>query len=175
MPNLTEMLQCEAEDMYRVTADLMQKVDGGDLGWKPATGSNWMTVGQLLKHLSEGCGGAIKGFVSGDWGLPAGVKMEDMKPEEMLPPAAKMPAVTGVQQALDLLAEDKKLARRYIAEAGEKNLFATQLAAPWGGPTQPLGVHLWHMIQHLGQHKGQLFYYLKLMGKPVHTGDLWGM
>jgi len=30
------------------------------------------------------------------------------------------------------------------------------------------------MIQHLNQHKGQLFYYLKLQGKPVSTPDLWG-
>jgi hypothetical protein len=31
------------------------------------------------------------------------------------------------------------------------------------------------MIQHLAQHKGQLFYYLKLQGKPVNTAHLWGM
>ena len=30
------------------------------------------------------------------------------------------------------------------------------------------------MIAHLAQHKGQLFYYLKLMGKDVKTDDLWG-
>jgi uncharacterized damage-inducible protein DinB len=30
------------------------------------------------------------------------------------------------------------------------------------------------MVEHLNQHKGQLFYYLKLQGKPVKTPDLWG-
>jgi len=30
------------------------------------------------------------------------------------------------------------------------------------------------MIQHLDRHKVQLFYYLKLQGKPVNTADLWG-
>jgi hypothetical protein len=30
------------------------------------------------------------------------------------------------------------------------------------------------MIQHLERHEGQLFYYLKLQGKPVNTVDLWG-
>jgi uncharacterized damage-inducible protein DinB len=34
--------------------------------------------------------------------------------------------------------------------------------------------HLLRMIAHLAQHKGQLFYYLKLMGKEVNTSDLWG-
>jgi hypothetical protein len=31
------------------------------------------------------------------------------------------------------------------------------------------------MVDHLFCHKNQLFYYLKLMGKPVDTGSLWGM
>lgn len=39
----------------------------------------------------------------------------------------------------------------------------------------PLGVRMIQMVDHLKQHKGQLFYYLKLQGQPVKTGDLWGM
>jgi hypothetical protein len=31
------------------------------------------------------------------------------------------------------------------------------------------------MIDHLKAHKSQLFYDLKLQGKPVNTGHLWGM
>ena len=38
-----------------------------------------------------------------------------------------------------------------------------------------LGHRLLQMVDHLKQHKGQLFYYLKLQGKPVSTTDLWGM
>jgi hypothetical protein len=37
-----------------------------------------------------------------------------------------------------------------------------------------LGQRLLQMVAHLAQHKAQLFYYLKLQGKPVHTGHLWG-
>jgi len=37
-----------------------------------------------------------------------------------------------------------------------------------------LGWHLLQMVRHLDQHKGQLFYYLKLQGEPVNTADLWG-
>jgi hypothetical protein len=29
----------------------MEKVDPNSLDWKPESGTNWMTVGQLLKHL----------------------------------------------------------------------------------------------------------------------------
>jgi len=38
-----------------------------------------------------------------------------------------------------------------------------------------LGHHLLQMVEHLNSHKSQLFYYLKMQGKPVNTGDLWGM
>jgi hypothetical protein len=37
-----------------------------------------------------------------------------------------------------------------------------------------LSQQLLRMIAHLAPHKGQLFYYLKLVGKDVKTGDLWG-
>jgi hypothetical protein len=38
-----------------------------------------------------------------------------------------------------------------------------------------LGHRLLSMVLHVMQHKGQLYYYLKLQGNPVNTGDLWGM
>jgi uncharacterized damage-inducible protein DinB len=61
-----------------------------------------------------------------------------------------------------------------IAAAGEGNLLGRRVTAPWGGPEVPLFQQLLRMIAHLSQHKGQLFYYLKLMGKDVSTRDLWG-
>jgi hypothetical protein len=38
-----------------------------------------------------------------------------------------------------------------------------------------LGRRLLQMVDHLKAHKGQLFYYLKLQGKPVNTHDYWGV
>jgi hypothetical protein len=171
----TTLLQQELETTYRTTIALLDKVDPATLGWKPTTGSNWMTVGQLLKHISDGCGGACRAFLTGDWGLPEGVKIEDMKPEEMLPPAEKLPAIGSVAEAKHALAEDKVLALRMIGEAGEDALANRKLAAPWApGVEQPLGKHFLQMIQHLDRHKAQLFYYLKLQGVAVTTPDLWG-
>lgn len=172
---LTDLLRSEAEHMYRATENLFKMVDANKLDWKPSTGSNWMTTGQLLMHCTSACGFCVKGFVTGDWGMPAGAKTEEMSPDQMLPPASKMPTVQSVQQALELLAQDKQTALKFIAEAGEDNLLAKKLAAPWGGPERTLFQHLYEMIGHLGQHKGQLYYYLKLQGKDVNTGHLWGM
>lgn len=162
----TEILKGEVETTYATTARLLDKVDPDSLAWKPASGSNWMTIGQLLKHIGSGCGPGCRGFVTGDWGLP---------PDQMLPPAEKMPAVQSVEEARRMLAEDKALTLRMIDQAGEKDLANQEMEAPWApGSSHSLGWHLLQMIRHLDRHKAQLFYYLKLQGKPVHTADLWG-
>ncbi len=62
-----------------------------------------------------------------------------------------------------------------IARAGENDLANKTVTAPWDPTPRPLGYRLNEMIDHLISHKAQLFYYLKLQGKPVNTGNLWGM
>jgi uncharacterized damage-inducible protein DinB len=173
--NWTQLLKSEIETAYATTARLLDKVDPGRLDWKPESGDNWMTVGQLLAHITNACGAGCKGFVTGDWGLPAGTKLEDLSPEEMLPPAEKMPAIESVEIARKLLSEDKTIALQMIDQAGEDDLANRAVAAPWApGVAFALGRYLLQMIQHLDRHKSQLFYYLKLQGKPVNTADLWG-
>jgi uncharacterized damage-inducible protein DinB len=67
---LSDVLIDEAESAYAVTERLFRRVRDEDLGWKPASpGTDWMTVGQLLMHCAcFGCGKAVRGFVTGDWG-----------------------------------------------------------------------------------------------------------
>ncbi|MDH3592419.1 MAG: DinB family protein, partial [Planctomycetota bacterium] len=73
------------------------------------------------------------------------------------------------------LADDKALALRTIDETGEDNLTHKPAPAPWDPRPVPLGRRMLGMVQHLSQHKDQLFYYLKLQGKPVTTHTLYGM
>ena len=174
--NWKTLLNDELEYLYSVTDGLLAKVDDESLDWKPATGENWMTTGQLLMHLVWGNGPGFKGFVTGDWGLPEGVSFEDMAPDDMLPAADAMPAVESVAQAREKLAADKVLAFEVLAGLTEEDLATREIAAPWNpGETFALGRHLLHSIRHSLQHKGQLFYYLKLQGKKVDTSDLWCM
>ncbi len=173
--NWTQILKNEMENTYKTTARLLDKVDPDRLEWKPEGGSNWMSVRQLLRHISEACGAGCRGFVTGDWGLPASTKIEDLSPEEMLPPAEKLPGVGSVEEAKKLLMQDKSVALEMIDRAGEHDLANRKVAAPWApGAEFSLGYFLLQMVRHLDQHKGQLFYYLKLQGQPVNTVDLWG-
>jgi hypothetical protein len=167
--NWTELLKSEIASTYGATEGLARLVDKDKLGWKPGSGSNWMTTGQLLEHITSACGACCKGFATGDWGMPA-----DASPEDMLPSADKLPSVKSVDEALQKLAADKKTALEYVAKVGERDLASRKVGAPWNPTEKPLGEQFLMSVQHLGSHKAQLFYYLKLQGKPVNTQHLWG-
>jgi len=169
----TDLLQSEIEATYKATEGLLELVDEDKLDWKPGDGSNWMTTGQLLEHITTACGMCCKGFVADGWGKPA--ETEETPTADMLPPAEELPAAKSMADVRRKLAEDKKLAQKMVVEAGEDRLANEQIKAPWDPMDMALGQRLLHMVGHLGQHKAQLFYYLKLQGKPVNTAHLWGM
>ena len=173
--NWAELLKNEIEFTYAAAIKLMDLVDDSVLEWKPATGTNWMTTGQVLRHMTDACGMAIKGFVTGDWGMPEGVDVSQIPPEEMLPPAEKLPTVTSVAEAKELIAKDKAVALEMVAQCTDDNLANKIATAPWDPTPLVLGHRILQMVDHLKQHKAQLFYYLKLQGQPVNTGHLWGM
>jgi uncharacterized damage-inducible protein DinB len=172
--NWTDLIKAEVESTYTVTEKLIARVDDAALTWKPATGENWMTTGQLLFHLTQGCGMAFRALVTGDWGLPEGKTFEDLPPEDKMPPAEKLPAVLSAAEARTLLNADRVLALEMLAKAGEPRLAAEPAPVPWDPSPMVLGRRMLQMVDHQKQHKGQLFYYLKLQGVPVSTPDLWG-
>lgn len=167
--NWTELLKSELESAYSATEKLLGKTDDRMLGWKPSSGSNWMTTSQLLMHLCSSGGATFKGFITGEWPMPEGAD------SEMLPPAEKMPTVASTAEAKRILQEDKKTAFQALAKCSEEDLAKKPAPAPWEPTPMILGQRLLQMIDHLKAHKGQLFYYLKLQGKPVNTADYWGM
>lgn len=180
----TPLLTAQINAVYHATEGLMKLVKKDDLGWKPKAGKNWMTTAQLLEHLTNACGWCIACFVSGNWNPPAPPAGKARKkgaepkpdPETGMLPAEALPAVKSVAEARRKLAADKQVALEAIAKVGERGLNETLAEAPWApGLQKPLGQHFLEMVGHLAQHKGQLFYYLKLQGKPVNTAHLWGM
>jgi hypothetical protein len=172
--NWSELLRTEIEDMYEITGGLLDLVDDDRLDWTPPTGEDWMTMGQLLRHISDACGAPIRGFCTGEWGMPEGMEASDMSQEEILPPADRLPTVGSVDEARRLLAADKELALETLAQVDEQRLAEETCTAPWDPSEVLLGHRLLQMAYHLGSHKAQLFYYLKLQGKPVNTRHLWG-
>ena len=178
--NWTALLTAEMTATYQTTTNMLNLLEDNDLDWKPATGENWMTVGQLLAHVNGACGACCQGFVTGDWGLLEGAGDADGDPDgdpdAMMPTAEQMPTVTSLDAARAGLAADRKLALEMVETAGEEKLATLEMAAPWEpGVQRLLGQHLLQMANHLAIHKAQLFYYLKLMGRKVDTMTLWGI
>ncbi len=171
--NWTELIKAEMDSSYHAADKLMDLVEESSLQWKPATGMNWMTTGQLLRHIPDACGMCFKGFVTGDWGIPEDAGK--MPAEAMLPPAETLPAVASVAEAKERLAKDRELALAMLAEAGEEGLATRKVPAPWNPTERILGQQLLGMVGHLEMHKNQLYYYLKLQGKPVNTFHMFGM
>jgi hypothetical protein len=171
---LRNILLNESEKTYSIAERLFTFISNDELNWTPAEGKNWMTVGQLLMHCSAfGCGKAIQGFVKGDWGLHDGKTIEELIESDHTPSVEELPRVKSVEAAIELLKEDKKLTINCLKEVDEARLLSEHLKAPWGGEVLPLFHHLLQMIVHLVHHKGQLYYYIKLMGKNVSSNDLW--
>lgn len=163
--NWTTLLTSQLEDAYRATEGLMGLVDEDKLDWAPESGVEWMTTRRLLRHLTDACGWCTENFVRDRWGAVMQGKPEDQPPS----------SVESLAEAVSELARDKQRALDAIAEAGEEALANRMVAAPWDPTERPLGQHVLQMIQHLELHKAQLFYYLKLQGKPVNTFTLYGI
>ena len=163
--NWQALLKSEMEEAYRAADGLMDLVDKDKLDWKPASGENWMSTSELLRHLTNACGYCCGLFVNDGW---AEVMQGDGG--EAMPTT-----VASVAEAKAALAEDKARALALIEQAGEEPLDTKRMPAPWDPTERPLGQHLLQMISHLNQHKAQLFYYLKLQGQPVNTFTMWGL
>ncbi len=143
----------------------MNLAEEDKLDWKPESGESWMSTSELLRHLTNACGWCSSNFVNDSWAaIMAGDGSE-------APPTT----VESVAGAKDMLAKDKALALEMVAKAGDEQMQSKLMPAPWDPTPRPLGQHLLQMVSHLSQHKAQLFYYLKLQGKPVNTFTMWGI
>ena len=171
--NWHELLEKQINETYNVAERLVLLLNEKDLTWKPSEINNWMTTGQLLFHLGQCCGVPIKGFVTGEWAMPAHSDINDKTTDKMLPPAEKLQTVSSLDEALKLMASDKKIALESLALCSEEDLSSKMTPAPWDPAPVNLGKRILEMVDHFNQHKAQLFYYLKLQGKPVNTMHLY--
>lgn len=145
--------------------NMVKMVPEDKLEWRPA--ENMMSMGQLLKHLSENwC--IIRMMVTNDWPGMDLDKMEEMMKLENLPSCGKT-------EALEAMTKDLNDAVVFVEkEIGEEDFFTKEISAPWGfkGETWK-GVLM--ARDHLNNHKMQLHVYLKILGLPVNTSTLYGM
>ncbi len=170
-----ELLSDEIAYTYGVTDHLVSFVRDDELDWKPEHGSNWMSMGQLLMHMTDACGSTFDGLISGAWDIREEFSLDELEMQRIFPSADMLPAADSVANVRRLLADDRKLALKSLKKCSEEELSGKYAPAPWTRTPMILGQRLLHMVHHLNQHKAQLYYYLKLVGKPVSTCNLYGM
>ncbi len=170
-----ELLIDEIHYTYGVTDHLMSFVRDEELDWKPEHGSNWMSMGQLLMHITDACGSTFEGLINGAWDIREEIPQAELEPRQLFPPASKLPSVESVSEARKLLLDDRKLALKSLRKCKESDLSGKFAPAPWTMTSMVLGQRLLHMVFHLNQHKDQLFYYLKMTGRRIDTCNLYGM
>jgi len=144
---------------------MVEMVPDDKLDWAPAEG--FMSIGQVLKHLSENwC--IVKMMVTNEW---------PFKNEEDMGEAMKLENMVSCSksEALATMADDLKGAINYIEnDLSDDDFFNKTVTAPWGFKGEICRAVLM-ANDHQLNHKMQLHIYLKQIGLPVHTGTLYGM
>jgi hypothetical protein len=148
-------------DAYRPAESLLRMAPADKLEWKP--GPTFMSLGQLICHLSGGVGSDLRVLVAGTWPAPQEIE-EGMKLENM--------PTCGVEEALRKLEQDKTTLREVLAGVTEEDFANKIVSVPWGWKSKMERMAL-DFREHFINHKMQLFTYLKLLGLPVNTGTLY--
>ena len=135
------------------------------LDWAP--GKGFMTLGQVLKHLTENwC--LIRMMVTQEWPFSGMEEMAEAMKLENMPSCGKSEAIAAMKK-------DLTEAVAYIEnELSEEDFFNKTVKAPWGFEGE-----VWKALlmakSHQENHKMQLHIYMKLLGLPVNTATLYGM
>jgi hypothetical protein len=149
-------------EAYRPAEALIRMVPRDKLDWRP--GPNFMSLGQLIEHVSNGMGSDFRMLLDSKW--PPMEEMEKaMKLENLLS--------CGVEQALAKLEKDKATLREVLDSVSEEDFAQKTVSVPWGWTAKMERMAL-AFREHFTNHKMQLFTYLKLLGLPVNTETLYG-
>jgi hypothetical protein len=145
----------------KVLQHLFSKVQGTELTYRPRP--DMMSTGQVMYHLGEGLGEALKMTVTGQW---------PPMPDGMLPTIDKMNAAASIDEAVKMLHKDGALTSDYLSTISEEQFLNNRYSTPWGASGKLWRLALYY-LEHMQMHKMQLFQYLRIQGVPVNTMDLY--
>jgi hypothetical protein len=144
----------------KVLHSLFAKAKDTDLNYRPRP--DMMSTGQVIYHLAEGVGDALKMTVTNQWPPMTGG----------LPTVDKMKSVASFDEAGKLLDKDGALTSDYLGTIPEEQFANTVYTTPWGASGKLWRLALYY-LEHMQMHKMQLFQYLRFQGIPVNTMDLY--
>ncbi len=123
------------------------------MNYKPHEKS--MVMHDLVKHLQQTELYFVRGALTNVWDMES-VKWYVGKHEPMI----------------DQLMADRREAMGMLDEIPNDDLLQRQVGLSY--MTGTLADILFHNLDHIGHHRTQLFYYLKLLEEPVDSRSIWG-
>ena len=147
---------------YQPALTMIRMAPTDKLDWRP--GPKFMSLGQVVCHLSTGLGTELRVMLTGNW--PTMEEMDKGMRLENLP-------ACSVAEALANLEKDKTTLREVLASVSEEDFAQRVVSVPWGVQGK-LEKMMLYFREHFTNHKQQLFTYLKLLGLPVDTTTLYG-
>jgi hypothetical protein len=161
--------------IVKATRGLVAKAAGQKLDWRPEP--SFLILGAVLHHVSTAVGSSLRDVMNEAWEFrPAGGGGASVVGGEGsgLPPADAFPTVKSVQEALDLIDADWKVFEECFARVDERTFNGQVCKIPWMAPGTTIKEYLLLTVEHLSNHRMQLFMYLRLLGVKVGTGELYG-
>lgn len=160
---IVESIQLKLREQIELTEHLIRLVPPDKVGWDPRLTQGSMTLGHLLGHLLDSVAGFCAVFHAA-FPRPLGHFLElrtlpvnhSCRPEEALICIREYAA--HIEQGFELCTDD------YLAQV------VPSVFVPDG---EPLATLLLGNLEHLINHKYQLFFYLKLLGVFVTTRDIY--
>jgi uncharacterized damage-inducible protein DinB len=128
------------------------------LDWRPA--ATLMTLGEVLHHVAESVMPVVEIAVTDE----IDPRWREM---EVLPSA-------DVPTALAVIDAHKARLSELLAGVTEEQWRDRQVTMPWGAQGS-LGCMCGAALEHGAGHRYQLFLYLKLLGQPLTTAELYNV
>lgn len=153
------------EGIYKATRGLIQITPDEKLEFKPKEGL--MTIAQVLKHVSNALGESLSMGINNTW--------PDIPADEMLPSAEKIPKSNSAAEALKEIDQDWELLKREFDKITDGEFNQNKINVPWMPQPMTYVEFMMQAMEHLSNHRMQLFIWLKLSGEALHTGHLYGM
>jgi uncharacterized damage-inducible protein DinB len=152
LDDLVEHLQ-----RYRATTlQVFELIDEAELAWRP--GPDQYSLGQQLLHIAQAEDRVAHGLFEGDWSL------ERVRFPETLP---------DIESMISFFREVRARLLGHVRALSQADL-ARSIEAPDSPETYTLRSYLWFILEHELHHRGQIWAYLRAMGKtpPFYAAPL---
>lgn len=162
MESLCASLFAKVDEQLERTGYLVAILPEDQLGWAPAIGGAW-PAGRLLGHLLDCAAGFCAVLAAAEPELAASLSGLRAMPVNQY---------CGAVEARERLATYRACLEQGFARLPDACL-CRKVATVFVSEGETVLTLILGNLEHLINHKHQLFTYLKLMGRPVSSGDLY--